>query len=134
MGSGVGQGVAAAAIERAHVYADHRKGVKTPSSWRLRRVDEPNGAGSGHRDDARGKSASGRENRSVRLGEAVLRRRLHGIVVAAGRRRTISRWPGGVGKDDDSVACHARSPVTRVRASAFTRPDGASSQPDGPRS
>jgi len=75
MGSGVGQGVAAAAIERAHVYADHRKGVKTPPS---RRVDQPECAGSGHRDDARGKSASGRENRSVRPGEAVLRRRLHG--------------------------------------------------------
>jgi len=34
---GSGQGVAAAAIERAHVYAGHRKGVKTPS-WRRRRV------------------------------------------------------------------------------------------------
>jgi len=34
---------------------------------------------------------------------------------------------------DDPEECHVRSSVRRVRASPFTRPDGAASSPDGPR-
>jgi len=66
-----GEGVAAAAIERTRV-CDHRKGVKIPS-WRRRRVDERVAEGRGVLaiGTARGKSASGRENRSARPGEAV---------------------------------------------------------------